>query len=206
MMKNAILILLALTLFLAVSASAEDESSLLGKPFQDFTVTDIDGNTFTLSEALKDHEAVLINFWATWCGPCRSEFPAINKVYEEYKDKGFIILGVYYTEDGVEDVVKNHTVSLSNDTLLSYRVLFNSGYAAKTVRLDFSGISPDSPSLLLQFTRVSDRLSIEPFFSNTFDFVTYQPDLEDNPSLFQTASPDLVIQFIYEDELSLLLQ
>ncbi|MBE6555369.1 MAG: hypothetical protein E7663_03930 [Ruminococcaceae bacterium] len=109
-------------------------------------------------------------------------------------------------EADLEDVVKNHTVSLSNDTLLSYRVLFNSGYAAKTVRLDFSGISPDSPSLLLQFTRVSDRLSIEPFFSNTFDFVTYQPDLEDNPSLFQTASPDLVIQFIYEDELSLLLQ
>ena len=93
MMKKVILILLVLTLFLAVSASAEDGSSLLGKPFQDFTVTDIDGNTFTLSEALKDHEAVLINFWATWCGPCRNEFPAINKVYEEHKDRvAFIAL------------------------------------------------------------------------------------------------------------------
>ena len=81
MMKKVILILLVLTLFLAVSASAEDESSLLGKPFPDFTIKDCEGNTFTLSEALKDHEAVLINFWATWCGPCRSEFPAINKVY-----------------------------------------------------------------------------------------------------------------------------
>ena len=66
MMKKVIVILLALALFLSVSASAEDESPLLGKPFTDFTVTDIDGNTFTLSEALKDHEAVLINFWATW--------------------------------------------------------------------------------------------------------------------------------------------
>ena len=46
MMKKVLLILLALTLFLAVSASAEDESSLLGKPFQDFTVTDIDGNGY----------------------------------------------------------------------------------------------------------------------------------------------------------------
>ena len=93
MIKKVILILFALTLFLAVSASAEDGSSFLGKPFQDFTVTDIDGNTFTLSEALKDHEAVLINFWATWCGPCRNEFPAINKVYEEYKDRvAFIAL------------------------------------------------------------------------------------------------------------------
>ena len=93
MMKKVILILLALALFLSVSASAEDESPLLGKPFPDFTVTDIDENTFTLSEALKDHEAVLINFWATWCGPCRNEFPAINKVYEEYKDRvAFIAL------------------------------------------------------------------------------------------------------------------
>ena len=94
-MKKVILILLALTLSLAVSASAEDESSLLGKPFPDFTIKDCEGNTFTLSEALKDHEAVLINFWATWCGPCRSEFPAINKVYEEYKDKvAFIALSI----------------------------------------------------------------------------------------------------------------
>ena len=92
-MKKALLILFALTLFLAVSASAEEESPLLGKPFPDFTVTDTDGNAFTLSEELKDHEAVLINFWATWCGPCRNEFPAINKVYEEYKDKvAFIAL------------------------------------------------------------------------------------------------------------------
>ena len=93
MMKNVLLILLALTLFFAVSASAEEESPLLGKPFPDFTVTDTDGNAFTLSEELKDHEAVLINFWATWCGPCRNEFPAINKVYEEYKDNvAFIAL------------------------------------------------------------------------------------------------------------------
>ena len=93
MMKKVLLILFALTLFLAVSASAEDESPILGKPFPDFTVTDTDGNTFTLSEALKDREAVLINFWATWCGPCRNEFPAINKVYEEYKDRvAFIAL------------------------------------------------------------------------------------------------------------------
>ena len=92
-MKKVLLTLLALTLFLAFSASAEEESPLLGKPFPDFTVTDIDGNTFTLSEKLKDHEAVLINFWATWCVPCRNEFPEINKVYEEYKDRvAFIAL------------------------------------------------------------------------------------------------------------------
>ena len=94
-MKKVVLILLALALFLAVSAAAEGETSFLGKPFPDFTVTDTEGNTFTLSEKLKDHEAVMINFWASWCGPCRNEFPAINKVYEEYKDRvAFIALSM----------------------------------------------------------------------------------------------------------------
>ena len=56
-------------------------------------MTDSEGKTFTLSEALKDHEAVLINFWATWCDPCKNEFPMLNKVYEEVKDKvAFIAL------------------------------------------------------------------------------------------------------------------
>ncbi len=105
-MKKCLLILLALTLFLAVSASAESGPSILGKPFPDFTVTDTEGNTFTLSEALKDHEAVLINFWATWCGPCRNEFPAVNKVYEEYKDKvAFIALST--EPEDTDDVISS---------------------------------------------------------------------------------------------------
>ena len=73
-----------MVLALCVSiAGAEATKDFLGKPFPDFTVTDSKGKTFTLSEALKDHEAVLINFWATWCDPCKNEFPMLNKVYEE---------------------------------------------------------------------------------------------------------------------------
>ena len=44
-----------------------------------------DGNTFNLKEALNDHEAVMINLWATYCGPCIAEFPEINKVYEDLR-------------------------------------------------------------------------------------------------------------------------
>ena len=93
-MKKIAIISLLLALVLCIgTAAAEETNNILGKPFPDFTVTDTDGNTFTLSEALKDHEAVLINFWATWCSPCKNEFPLMNKVYQEYKDKvAFIAL------------------------------------------------------------------------------------------------------------------
>lgn len=64
----------------------------LGRPFPDFTVTDTDGNTFILSEALKDHEAVLINIFATWCGPCQLESPFLEEAYEKYGDRAAFIV------------------------------------------------------------------------------------------------------------------
>ena len=77
-MRKAIALLLMMVLVLCVSIAAAEVTK---------------GKIFTLSEALKDHEAVLINFWATWCDPCKNEFPMLNKVYEEVKDKvAFIAL------------------------------------------------------------------------------------------------------------------
>ena len=57
----------------------------------DFTVETADGGTFTLSEALKDRDMVLINLWATWCGYCTMEFPYLQEAYEEYKDDVAVI-------------------------------------------------------------------------------------------------------------------
>lgn len=92
-MKRLLSILLVLALSLSLSAASAEEETILGKPFPDFTVTDTDGNTFTLSEALKDHDAALINIWATWCPPCRAEMPYLNTVYEQYGDRvAFIAL------------------------------------------------------------------------------------------------------------------
>ena len=95
-MKKAIVIILLglLALALCLGAAAAEEA-ILGQPFPDFTATDTEGNTFTLSEALKDHEAVLINCWATWCSPCESEFPDLNAAYEKYGDRvAFIALSI----------------------------------------------------------------------------------------------------------------
>ena len=61
----------------------------------DFTLKTPDGETYTLSEIRG--QAVLVNLWATWCPPCRAEMPAIEKMYQEYKDQGFVVLAIDMT-------------------------------------------------------------------------------------------------------------
>nr|WP_319401576.1 TlpA disulfide reductase family protein [uncultured Carboxylicivirga sp.] len=72
------------------------ETVAIGKVAPDFTLNDKEGNPFSLS-SLKG-KYVLIDFWASWCGPCRRENPNVVKLYNEFKDKGFDILGVSLDE------------------------------------------------------------------------------------------------------------
>lgn len=60
-------------------------------PF-DFTVQDIDGNEARLSDYRG--QVVLVNFWATWCAPCKEEMPLLDAYYQEHRDAGFVVLGV----------------------------------------------------------------------------------------------------------------
>ena len=103
-MKKIIIVLLIMALALAAVSAAAEESELLGKPFEDFTATDTEGNTFTLSEALKDHEAVLINLWATWCGPCQNEMPYLENLWKTYGDRVAMIALSSDPEDTTEKI------------------------------------------------------------------------------------------------------
>ena len=78
-----------------IPASAGDDPQALprkGFVAPDFTLEALDGQTIVLSELRG--EVVLINFWATWCPPCREEMPAMQKVYEQYRDQGFQVLAI----------------------------------------------------------------------------------------------------------------
>ena len=67
-----------------------------------FTLKDATGKPLKLSD-LKG-KVVLLNFWATWCGPCKIEIPWFIEFEQKYKDKGFAVLGVSMDEDGWKDV------------------------------------------------------------------------------------------------------
>ena len=60
-----------------------------------FTLKTMDGATYQLSDLRG--KVVLVNLWASWCIPCQAEMPAIQKVYEQYKDKGLVVLAVNST-------------------------------------------------------------------------------------------------------------
>ena len=64
----------------------------------DFTLTDLQGKTWTL-QALRG-KVVLVNFWATWCQPCRKEMPDLDALYRRFKDQRFVILGISDEEAG----------------------------------------------------------------------------------------------------------
>ncbi len=62
----------------------------------DFTLTSFDGRTYTLSELRGN--VVIINFWASWCPPCREEAAYLERTWRKYKDKGVIFIGVDYAD------------------------------------------------------------------------------------------------------------
>jgi thiol-disulfide isomerase/thioredoxin len=99
---------------------------VVGATAPEFTLTDIRGEPVSLSSTLR--QPVLINFWATWCGPCRVEMPLIEAQYQANKDKGFRVYAVDFDEpqEVVADFVS--AFGLTFDVLLDPGGLVNDLY------------------------------------------------------------------------------
>ena len=73
--------------------------SAIGKPMIDFTMPGVKGEDIKLSDLVADNKLVFIDFWASWCGPCRASIPELKEIYEDYHSKGLEFLAVSYDDD-----------------------------------------------------------------------------------------------------------
>jgi peroxiredoxin len=83
----------------------------------DFTLRKAHGGNLRLSE--QRGRVVMVNFWATWCGPCRQEMPQLNRLYEKYRNSGFVLLGVNVDEDA------NKAIGMADKLGVSFPVLLD---------------------------------------------------------------------------------
>lgn len=108
------LLVLSVLLSAAFSVNAGSE---MKQPAPNFTLKSNSGSNIKLSELRG--QVVLLNFWASWCGPCRTEMPLLVKIHEKYKGMGFTVLGVNVEEDSAP------AKSIINKTKISFPVLFD---------------------------------------------------------------------------------
>ena len=106
----------------APEAAAASTSASNLKAAPDFALKDANGANVKLSDYRG--KVVLLNFWATWCGPCKVEIPWFVEFEQQYKNKGFDVLGIAMDDDGwkavkpfVEERKMNYRVVLGNDSV-----------------------------------------------------------------------------------------
>ena len=98
----------------------------------DFTLQTVNDSSYTLSKM--EGKVVLINFWATWCGPCRMEIPEFNQLYNSYHEKGLEILGVSVSDNNKQ--LKNFAKSFTVD----YPLLYGSTRDLNKIMKDYGGV------------------------------------------------------------------
>ena len=82
------------------SLKADPKLEMIGKLAPDFSLIDINGNPISIKEYRG--KVVLLDFWATWCGPCIAEMPNVKKIYDTHKDMGFVVIGINLYNDASE--------------------------------------------------------------------------------------------------------
>lgn len=107
-----------------INDSNQNETISESQKSPNFTLTDLDGNSVSLSDY--EGKNVYVNFFATWCPPCKAEMPEIEKISQKYKDKDLVVLAIDIGED--YDTVK----SFVQENNYTFKVLLDSDQAVAT--------------------------------------------------------------------------
>ena len=125
--------ILALLILFSVSATAQVKE---GENAPNFTLKNLDGKEISLNQFRGKH--VLINFWATWCGPCKIEMPSLEALYERFKDKNFVLLAISNDMFGaniVKPFVKAHNINFP--VLLDQRLKVSNAFGVVSLPTTF---------------------------------------------------------------------
>ena len=107
----------------------------------DFTLTAMNDSMYTLSKL--GGKVVLINFWATWCGPCRMEIPEFNEMHKSYHEKGLEILGISVSDNKKQ--LKNFAKSFA----VNYPLLYGGAREMNKIMKDYGGVYAVPSSFLV---------------------------------------------------------
>lgn len=101
--------------------SAARAALATGRPAPDFTLRSGEGRNLRLAE--QRGQVVMVNFWATWCTPCRVEMPHLQRLHEQYRSAGFLLLGVSVDDDPAK------AMELARRLQVSFPILFDTDKA-----------------------------------------------------------------------------
>lgn len=139
---SVVIVLLALVSLGVVACSGETAPLGVGDPAPDFQLHDMNGQPVSLSDFRG--ELVLINFWATWCGPCRGEMPYIQAGYDSWSERGLTVLAVNIGEAStrVEQFMQayGHSFPVLFDVTGEVSVRYNVTAIPTTYFVDSDGI------------------------------------------------------------------
>jgi len=107
----------------------------------DFTLTAMNDSIYTLSKL--EGKVVLINFWATWCGPCRMEIPEFNEMHKSYHERGLEILGISVSDNKKQ--LKNFAKSFA----VNYPLLYGGAREMNKIMKDYGGVYAVPSSFLV---------------------------------------------------------
>lgn len=111
----------------------------VGEKFIDFDGTDMDDNPLKLSDYVGKGNYVLVDFWASWCGPCRAEMPNLKSIYDKHKDNGLVLIGINVWDN------KEACITAMEEESMTWPIIYASHDTSATEKYGIQGI----PTIIL---------------------------------------------------------